>query len=154
VSGRPDGAVAAVVAELNILLITVDQLRGDCLSMLGHPVVRNPNLDRLGREGLTFTNHFCCSAPCGPARTTLLTGLYPCNHRSVTNGTPLDRRHTNLVLEARRAGYEPILFGYTDTAIEPRGLSADDPRLRSYEGVMDGSRGSQVVTVKPYFSEA
>jgi len=127
-----------VAVKPNVLLITVDQFRGDCLSMLGHPVVRTPNLDRLGREGLIFTNHFCCSAPCGPARTTLLTGLYPCNHRSVTNGTPLDRRHTNLALEARRAGYAPILFGYTDTSIDPRGLSADDPRLRSYEGVLDG----------------
>jgi len=126
------------MAELNVLLITVDQFRGDCLSLLGHPVVRTPNLDRLGREGLTFTHHYCCTAPCGPARTTMLTGLYPCNHRSISNGTPLDRRHTNLALEARRGGYTPMLFGYTDTSIDPRGLSADDPRLLSYEGLLDG----------------
>ena len=31
----------------NVLLITLDQFRGDCLSCAGHPVVRTPNLDRL-----------------------------------------------------------------------------------------------------------
>jgi len=127
-----------MTTELNVLLITTDQFRGDCLSLLGHPLVRTPHLDRLGREGLVFTRHYSCSAPCGPARTTLLTGLYPCNHRSVTNGTPLDRRHTNLALEVRRAGYAPVLFGYTDTSTDPRGLPLDDPRLLSYEGLMDG----------------
>ena len=32
---------------MNILLITLDQWRGDCLGVAGHPIVRTPNLDRL-----------------------------------------------------------------------------------------------------------
>ena len=34
----------------NVLFITVDQWRGDCLSAAGHPVVRTPNLDRLAAD--------------------------------------------------------------------------------------------------------
>lgn len=35
----------------NLLLITVDQMRFDCLSIMGHPVVETPNLDALASRG-------------------------------------------------------------------------------------------------------
>ena len=92
------------MAGRKILFITADQWRGDALGLFGHSAAVTPNLDRLAADGVTFRNHFTAAAPCGPARTTLLTGLYPFIHRSVRNGTPLDKRHTNLALEARRAG--------------------------------------------------
>jgi len=121
-----------------VLFITADQWRGECLSAHGHPQVRTPNLDRLAADGVAFGNHYTQSCPCGPARTSLLTGLYPMNHRSVLNGTPLDDRHTNLALEARKAGYDPLLFGYTDTSLDPRSRAPGDPMLCSYQGVMPG----------------
>lgn len=123
-----------------VLFITADQWRGDALGLLGHPAAQTPNLDALASEGVTFKKHFTCSAPCGPARTTLLTGLYPFIHRSVRNGTPLDRRHTNLALEARRKGLDPVLFGYTDSSADPRDMAPDDPRLKSFEGILPGFR--------------
>lgn len=123
-----------------VLLITADQWRGDALGLLGHPAAVTPHLDRLARDGAVFARHFTPSAPCGPARTTLLTGLYPFIHRSVRNGSPLDRRHTNIALEVRRAGYDPVLFGYTDSSADPSELAPDDPRLKSFEGVLPGFR--------------
>ena len=128
------------MTRVSFLFITVDQWRGDCLGVIGHPVVRTPNLDRLARDGVVFAQHFAQSAPCGPSRASLYTGLYAMNHRAVLNGTPLDARHTNVALEARRAGYDPVLFGYTDTAVDPRTVGPDDPRLRTYEGVLPGFR--------------
>ncbi|EWY42633.1 phosphonate monoester hydrolase [Skermanella stibiiresistens SB22] len=122
----------------NVLLIVADQWRGDCLSALGHPCARTPNLDALASEGTLFRRHYGQASPCGPARASLLTGMYLQNHRSVANGTPLDARHTNLALEARRFGHAPALFGYTDTSPDPRGRDPGDPALRSYEGVMAG----------------
>ncbi|HTT97666.1 MAG TPA: alkaline phosphatase family protein [Rhizomicrobium sp.] len=124
---------------LNILFITADQWRGECLSALGH-MVRTPNLDALAREGVLFRNHYANAVPCGPSRASLHTGMYLQNHRSGTNGTPLDARHTNWAKEARAAGYDPVLFGYTDTSIDPRGVDADDPWLRTYEGPLPGIR--------------
>jgi arylsulfatase A-like enzyme len=127
-------------ATPNVLFVTVDQWRAECLSRLGHPVVQTPNLDRIAARGVTFRNHFAQSAPCGPSRASLYTGLYAMNHRSVTNGTPLDARFTNIALEARALGYDPVLFGYTDTSVDPRTVEPDDPRLRTYEGVLPGFR--------------
>lgn len=124
----------------NILFITADQWRGDCLSLLGHPTVLTPHMDALAKEATVFTQHYTCAVPCGPSRTSLLTGLYPSVHRSVCNGTPLDARHSNVAKEVRKLGYDPILLGYTDTSIDPREVTGDDSRLKSYEGVMDGFR--------------
>ena len=127
-------------APLNVLFITADQWRGECLSTLDHPVVRTPNLDALAREGVLFRNHFANAVPCGPSRASLHTGTYLQNHRSGTNGTPLDARHTNWAKEVARAGYDPVLFGYTDTSIDPRSVDASDPWLRTYEGPLPGIR--------------
>ncbi len=124
--------------DANVLFITADQWRGDCLSAAAHPVVRTPNLDGLASGGVSFRRHFAQAAPCGPSRAALYTGMYLMNHRSVLNGTPLDARHDNVALVARRLGYEPALFGYTDTSIDPRTCAPGDPRLFRYEGVLPG----------------
>jgi arylsulfatase A-like enzyme len=125
--------------KTNVLFICADQWRGDCLSALGHPVVRTPNLDALAQDGVLFRNHFGQCTPCGPSRTSLLTGLYLMNHRSGRNGTPQDYRHTNIALEARKAGHEPALFGYTDSGVDPRGKDPSDPALTAYDlGVLPG----------------
>jgi arylsulfatase A-like enzyme len=124
---------------VNILLVTLDQFRGDCLSAAGHPLVRTPNLDRLAAQGVRLARHYSQAAPCSPGRACLYTGTYQLNNRVVANGTPLDARFDNLALAARRAGYAPVLFGYTDQSIDPREASGpDDPRLWSYEGVLPG----------------
>jgi arylsulfatase A-like enzyme len=122
----------------NVLFISADQWRGECLSLLGHPVLKTPNLDALAEDGTAFLHHYAQAAPCGPARASMLTGLYAMNHRSVLNGTPLDDRHTNLAREARRGGYDPMLFGYTDTSVDPRGFALEDPILSTYESPLPG----------------
>lgn len=123
---------------INVLLITADQWRGDCLSAAGHPAVRTPNLDALAADGVRFRNHFAQCAPCGPSRASLLTGMYMMNHRSVRNGTPLDARFTNIALEMRRLGYDPALIGYTDTSLDPRQRDRNDPALATYAGTLPG----------------
>ncbi len=119
---------------LNILFITSDQWRGDCISALGHPHIKTPNIDNLASDGAIFRNHFGQAVPCGPARASLYTGMYLHNHGSVLNGTPLDARHTNVALEVRKQGYEPALFGYTDVSLDPRTQNIVD----GYEGVLPG----------------
>ncbi len=61
----------------DILLLMPDQMRGDCLSVLGHPVVRTPNLDALAKEGVLFRRAYSTVPSCIPARFALLTGLAP-----------------------------------------------------------------------------
>ncbi len=124
---------------MNVLFVTIDQFRGDALSVAGHPVVRTPHLDALARSGVRFARHYSQAAPCSPGRASLYTGMYAMNHRVVANGTPLDSRFDNLAHVARRAGYRPTLFGYTDQSIDPRQAQGpEDSRLSTYEGVLPG----------------
>ncbi|MCP4639836.1 MAG: sulfatase-like hydrolase/transferase [bacterium] len=81
------GAVAAAAspgfparadsARPDILLIMPDQMRGDCLSVLDHPVVRTPQMDELAEQGVLFRRAYTPVASCIPARYALLTGLHP-----------------------------------------------------------------------------
>jgi arylsulfatase A-like enzyme len=123
----------------NILLITLDQFRADCLSCAGHPVVQTPALDNLASQGVRLARHYSQAAPCSPGRAALYTGTYQMNNRVVANGTPLDTRFDNIAHAARRAGYAPALFGYTDQGVDPRLVDdPQDPRLSTYEGVLPG----------------
>ncbi|SEB96794.1 Arylsulfatase A [Rhizobiales bacterium GAS191] len=124
----------------NVLLIVVDQWRGDCMPWLGTPHLRTPNLDRLCREGVTFRNHVTTAVPCGPARASLLTGLYQMNHRAVQNTVPLDARHTTLARALRDCGYDPALIGYTTSTPDPRTTPENDPRFTQLGDLMAGFR--------------
>ena len=61
----------------DILLIMPDQMRGDCLSILGHQAVRTGQLDELARGGALFRRAYTTVASCIPARFALLSGLHP-----------------------------------------------------------------------------
>jgi arylsulfatase A-like enzyme len=135
--GEPRQAVVRP-GQPNILFITLDQWRADCIGALGHPVVRTPAIDGLTRRGVTFLRHFAGAAPCSPARACLYTGLHQETNRVVRNGTPLDARHLTLAQALRAHGYDPTLFGYTDIAADPRRFAERDPALRTYEGILPG----------------
>ncbi len=73
----------------NILLIQADQHRYDCLGSNGGGTVgallQTPTLDQLARDGINFTHAFCPVPVCTPARTSLLTGLWPLQHGCIMN---------------------------------------------------------------------
>jgi arylsulfatase A-like enzyme len=122
----------------NILFITADQWRGDCLSAVGHPVVKTPHIDAFAQEGTLFTRHYAAAAPCSPARAAMYSGLWQMNNRVVSNGTPLAHELDNMARAARRGGYQPTLFGFTDITADPRVHDPNDPAMKTYEGVLPG----------------
>lgn len=72
-SSRPSSAVG----KPNVLFIIADDLRDYVGWMGGHPQTRTPNMDRLAKMGMRFTNAHCTYALCNPSRTSLLTGMLP-----------------------------------------------------------------------------
>jgi arylsulfatase A-like enzyme len=122
----------------NVLFIVIDQFRADLLFGALGQSVDLPNLRALMQDAVSFRHHYSVVNPCGPARASLLTGQYAMNHRAVRNGTPLLHDTPNIATEVRKAGYLPLLFGYTDCTQDPRSFAAGDPALQSYEEVMPG----------------
>ena len=60
----------------NIVLILADDLGYGDLGCYGHPEAKTPNIDRLAKEGMRFTQHYANGPECSPTRTALLTGRY------------------------------------------------------------------------------
>lgn len=125
-------------SELNLLFIIADQFRADLLSGRLAACVPTPNLDLLASMSLKLANHHTVAVPCGPARASLLTGLYASQHGAVRNGVPLKNGLSNFAHQLRRIGREPLLFGYTDTQPDPTYQFARDPARLSSTGPMDG----------------
>jgi arylsulfatase len=96
----------------NVILICVDQWRGDCLSVAGHPVVHTPYLDQMALEGVQFYRAYTACPSCIPARAGLYTGLSPRTHGRVgyQDGVPWDYPVT-MAGEFTRHGYQTQAVG-------------------------------------------
>ena len=61
----------------NVLMIAIDD-QNDWIGYLGgHPLAKTPNIDKLAKSGVAFTNAHCQSPLCNPSRTSLMMGLRP-----------------------------------------------------------------------------
>lgn len=103
---------ASPIARPNIVLICVDQWRGDCLSIDGHPVVQTPYLDELALGGARFAHAYAATPTCVPARATLFTGLSQEHTGRVgyQDGVPFDYP-TTIAGEFTRHGYQTQAIG-------------------------------------------
>lgn len=77
---------AAGKSKPNILFVMTDDQRADATSIGGNKVLRTPNIDRIGHEGVNFRNAFVTNALCAPSRASILTGAYSHLHGVTTNG--------------------------------------------------------------------
>ncbi|WP_407984799.1 sulfatase [Pontiella sulfatireligans] len=70
-------AGAKPISRPNILFISIDDLN-DWSGCLGNHIgVKTPNIDRLAKNGMLFSNAHCQAPLCGPSRASVYTGMYP-----------------------------------------------------------------------------
>lgn len=109
----------------NFLVIVSDDQRPDTIAALGNPVIQTPSLDRLVRQGMTFTRATCAFPLCVPSRAEILSGA-----TSFRNGVPYGdaRLKDDLVFWAdamRDAGYSTWYCG--------KWMNDGSPKTRGYE---------------------
>ncbi|MFC8823954.1 sulfatase [Streptomyces sp. NPDC057137] len=101
----------------NILFILGDDLGWADLSSYGATHISTPNLDRLGRQGVRFTDAYAGSATCSPTRFSLYTGRYPGRTKGglaepiADRSVGLEPTHPTLASLLRGAGYATALIG-------------------------------------------
>ncbi|HUV66375.1 MAG TPA: sulfatase-like hydrolase/transferase, partial [Sedimentisphaerales bacterium] len=66
----------AIREKPNIILIVLDELGYYELSSMGHPLLETPNIDRMAKEGMRFTQMLAGGPVCAPTRCTLMTGKH------------------------------------------------------------------------------
>jgi arylsulfatase A-like enzyme/Flp pilus assembly protein TadD len=87
----------------NLLLITLDTTRADRLGAYGFKAAHTPNLDRLAREGIQFSNGRTPVPLTLPAHATLMTGREPPAHQVRNNGTYILRPEETTLAEVFKA---------------------------------------------------
>lgn len=87
--GAPDGQASAG-ARPNLVIVSLDTVRRDHVSLYGYPKATTPFLDSVAQEGWVFDSAFTVDTNTNPAHTSLLTGLHPHEHGSQENGMLLD----------------------------------------------------------------
>lgn len=116
----------------NVVLICVDQWRGDCLSAAGHPHVQTPYLDQIGGNGVRFSRGYSATPTCVPARVGLFTGQSQERHGRVgyTDGIPFEQAHpVTMPGEFRRGGYQTQAIGKMHVYPERSRIGFDNVRL-------------------------
>lgn len=104
----------------NIIFLMDDQHRWDALGFLNEEVI-TPNLDKLAKEGVHFTQAVCQAPMCVASRYSMMLGLYP-NQIGILRNEPgiADNKLPNFTLPQalKNAGYETAGFGKTHWAVE------------------------------------
>lgn len=95
----------------NVIVFFTDQQRWDTTGAHGNPLDLTPNFDRMAREGTHVFHSFTCQPVCGPARSSLQTGMYATQTGCYVNGIPLAASSKTLAHYFREAGYRTGYIG-------------------------------------------
>jgi arylsulfatase A-like enzyme len=95
----------------NLLLITNDQHRADCLGAAGNRVVQTPVMDKLAREGVLFESNYVQCPQCVPSRSAIHTSRYPHVNRTPGNQYRLPDTEETLASILNREGYVTAAVG-------------------------------------------
>lgn len=119
-------ACAQSVEKPNIIIIYADDLGYGDVSCYGATQLSTPNIDRLAKQGLRFTNAHCTSATSTPSRYSLLTGEYAWRRKG-TNVLPGDASaiiqpdRTTIASVMKNAGYTTGVVGKWHLGLGPQG---------------------------------
>lgn len=133
----------------NVILICVDEWRGDCLGAEGHPYVQTPHLDELASKGARFRHAYSATPTCVPARVALFTGQSQEKHGRVgyQEGVPFDVAHpVTIASEFKAAGYQTQAIGKMHVYPERSRVGFDDVNL--HDGFLHFARRKHKLNFK------
>ena len=91
------GAHAESPEPPNVLFIAIDDLNDWEGALHGNPQVKTPNLDKLFRQGLLFTNAHCSQAVCTASRNSVMSGIHPSSSGWYTNTKAMRTTYTQVM---------------------------------------------------------
>ena len=130
----------------NLVFILPDRLRRDSMACYGNEWIRSPELNALAERSLVFENCYVTQPVCAPARSSIMSGLYP-----IAAGMPVNRRvmpdRVDVVAGMVSAEYRTGYVGkwHLGDELRPRRgfdhwVSSHDSWWREYTDTADRSR--------------
>lgn len=144
--------------KTNLLFIMTDQQQYKALSIAGNKVLETPNLDRLAKGGAYFKNAYTPMAVCGPARSSILTGM-TVEHTGVnTNGKTYNYAETPVMTTPTfdeiltKNGYQCEYYGKWHVMSNHSDIYKN-PKLKSKNGKSIFQHGGQNHVYMDYLNE-
>jgi len=113
---------SGVKRAVNILFIMTDDHAAHAMSCYGSRINKTPNLDRIAKEGMRFSNCFCTNSICAPSRAVILTGKYSHVNGVIDNAVTFDGAQQTFPKLLQQAGYETAIIGKWHLKTDPTGF--------------------------------
>ncbi|MET1260870.1 sulfatase [Flagellimonas sp. DF-77] len=106
----------------NIIFIMSDDHAYQAISAYGSRLNQTPNIDRIAKEGMLFTNACVTNSICAPSRATILTGTHTHINGKIDNHFPFDTTQVTFPQLFQNSGYKTAMFGKLHFGNSPRGV--------------------------------
>lgn len=106
----------------NILFIMSDDHAYQALSAYDNTLMETPNIDRIAKEGMKFTNACVTNSICAPSRAVILTGKHCHLNGKVDNRMPFDDTQITFPQLFQQNGYQTAIFGKLHFGNSPKGI--------------------------------
>ena len=112
----------AAEKKMNILYIMSDDHSYQTISAYDQRYIHTPNIDRIGNEGVRFTNSFVANSISGPSRACMLTGKHSHAIGFINNSTTFNGDQMTFPKLLQQNGYETAMIGKWHLVSDPQGF--------------------------------
>ncbi len=148
---------AAADTRPNILFIFTDDHAFQAISAYGSNRNETPNIDRLAKEGMRFTNCCVTNSICGPSRAVIQTGKYSHLNGYTTHFSKFDVDQPTFPKMLRAAGYQTAVVGKYHITNEAKGYDYSEilidqgpyfnpPMIKNGERVQHTGQTTKIIT--------
>ncbi len=111
-----------VKTQPNILFIMSDDHAYQAISAYSDHLIQTPNIDRIAKDGMLFTNACVTNSICAPSRAVILTGKHSHLNGKIDNMFPFDTTNITFPQLLQDAGYQTAMFGKLHFGNNPKGF--------------------------------
>ncbi|WP_339840909.1 sulfatase [uncultured Maribacter sp.] len=106
----------------NIVFIMSDDHAYQAISAYDNSLIETPNIDRIAKMGMLFTNASVTNSICAPSRAVILTGKHSHINGKIDNHFPFDTTNVTFPQILQKAGYQTAMFGKLHFGNNPKGF--------------------------------
>jgi len=109
-------------ARPNIILIMSDDHAYQAISAYSNHLMETPNIDRIAKEGILFSNACVTNSICAPSRAVIFTGKHSHLNGKIDNRFPFDTTQITFPQLLQQGGYQTAIFGKLHFGNNPKGF--------------------------------